>query len=249
MKKILLATIITTSWLFTGCGSKSGFSSADNASIVPDGGGTDNNNGNNNGPGTEQPDWNKVDLDGYPTSLDFEGQLVIKVDKDNQALILILPIPAFAFMPFTSKLNIPEIPGAFITSYTNSKGDKQLAVSLPLQTVLKGAKFLPNQKLPNGDNLPFVPAGELPGFAIQFPQNPDYRVHLYVGVNVAAAFVELPGIDLPISALSRVKNGAKTKDVGAIGYIAPKGNFDGGLYLAAQIPDKMAAVIDDLIRW
>lgn len=247
MKKIFLASMITTSFLFTACGSKSGFSSNDSDSAAPvQSGGTDNNNNNGN---TDAPDWSKVDMDGYPTSMDFGGQLVIQIDKPNQALILILPIPAFAFLPFVSKVTIPELPGAFFTSYKNSKGDKQLAISVPLQTVLKGAKFLPNQNLPNGDSLPFVPAGELPGFAIQFPQNPDYRIHLYIGVNVVAAFVELPKIDLPISTVSRVKNKSKTQYIGAIGYIAPKGSYDGGLYLAAQIPDKMAVVIDDLIRW
>ncbi len=210
---------------------------------------TGDTNNPTGGGGADQPTWDKVDLDGYPTSMDFAGQLVIQVDKKNQALLLILPIPSFVFLPFISKLEIPEIDGAFFTSYKNSKGDKQLAISLPLKTVLKGAEFLPNQRLPSGDALPYVPAGELPGFAIAFPQNPDYRVYLYIGVNIAAAFVELPDISVPISGVFPVKNSSKTKEIGAIGYLAPKVNYNGGLFLAAQIPDRMAVVIDDLIRW
>lgn len=188
-------------------------------------------------------------MNGYPTSSDFAGQLVIQIDKKNQALLLILPIPSFVFLPFISKLEVPEVPGAYFTSYKNSKGDKQLAVSIPLQTVLRGSSFLPNQRLPSGEALPYVPAGELPGVAIAFPQNPNYRVYLYIGTNIAAAFIELPDISVPISGVFPVKNANRTKEIGAIGYIAPRLNFNGGLFLAAQIPDRMAVIIDDLIRW
>ncbi len=244
MKKSKLLLCIATSLMISSCGPKSGFNSGDSSSTTTDG----TNNGSSN-PGNQSPSWDQVDMDGYPTSMDFAGQLVIQVDKKNQALLLILPIPSFVFLPFVSKLEIPEVEGAFFTSYKNSKGDKQLAISIPLKTVIKGAAFLPNQRLPNGDALPYVPAGELPGFAIAFPQNPNYRVYLYIGVNIAAAFVELPDISVPISGVFPVKNSSKTKEVGAIGYIAPKVNYNGGLFLAAQIPDRMAVIIDDLIRW
>ena len=108
---------------------------------------------------------------------------------------------------------------------------------------------MPNQKLPSGDDLPYVPAGELPGFAVQFPQMPDYRIHLYIGVNVAAVFAELPNVGLPIGFLFPVKNLAKTKVIGAIGYVMPKATFAGGMYLATQLPADLARLIDDLIRW
>ena len=88
-----------------------------------------------------------------------------------------------------------------------------------------------------------------PGFAIQFPQMQNYQIHLYVGVNVAAAFVELPDIGFPIGFITPVKNAAKTKVIGAVGYVVPKNNFDGGVYLAAKLPAELARTIGELIRW
>jgi hypothetical protein len=181
--------------------------------------------------------------------MDSKDQLVIQIDKANQAILLLLPVPSFAFLPLFPQSAIPNLPGAYFTSYQTASGASQLAISIPLKYILKGAQFGPDQKLPSGDPLPYIPAGELPGFAIQFPQHPDYQVHLYIGVNVAAAFVELPDFGLPIGGIVKVKNKSKTKEVGAIGYVLPKGNYAGGLYLAAQIPNDMAIMIDNLIRW
>lgn len=198
--------------------------------------------------GTPQPGWEKVEFNGYQSGGTSNNSLVIYIDKVNQSLLMVLPIPVI--IPIVSPIEIPDLPGAYLTTFTNPNGGgDSLAVSIPLHYIVKGGVFMPNQKLPNGDDLPFVPAGELPGFAIQFPQMPDYQIHLYVGVNVAAVFAELPKVGLPFGFLFPVKNAARTKVVGAIGYVTPKNGFDGGMYLAAQLPPELARVIDELIRW
>jgi len=247
MKK-LITILMIASMSLVGCSGKTGFQSIDSALK----GSSDDDNGGQGGGdsgGTTDADWSKVDVDGYSQGLDSKGKLVVQIDKPNQALILILPMPSFLFLPFTNKVEIPDLEGAYFTSYETASGDRQLAVSVPLKHVIKGAEFGESQRLPNGDALPYIPAGELPGFSIQFPQQPKYQVHVFVGVNVVAAFVELPDLGIPISGTAKVKNKDKTKEVGAIGYIAPKGNFDGGVYLATQLPKDMAIMIDELIRW
>lgn len=206
------------------------------------------NTGSGTGSGTSPaPSWDKVDVDGLASGGSYSGQLVVYLDKAKQSLLLVLPIPVI--VPLLAPVDIPDVPGAFLTTYANSDGSLSMAINVPLKYIIKGANFTANQRLPNGDPLPFVPAGELPGFGIQFPQMNNYRVYLYIGVNVAAAFVELPDFGLPIGGTFPVKNRNKTKVVGAIGYVLPKGAYAGGMYLATQIPADMAVLIDELIRW
>ncbi len=251
MKKLIRILMVASLSLaglgLAACDGKNGFQSVDAALK----GTTNDNDGQGDGSGDgKNADWSQVDMDGYSQGLDTKGKLVVQIDKANQAIVLVLPVPSFLFMPFTDKqVDVPDLDGAYFTSYETASGDKQLAVHVPLKHLIKGGEFTDPKKLPNGDPLPYIPAGELAGFAIQFPNQPKYQVHLYIGVNVAAAFVELPDMDVPINYVAKVKNKDKTKEIGAIGYIAPKGNFDGGLYLAAQIPKDMAIVIDELIKW
>lgn len=242
--KILFSILIFSSLILTACG-KNGFqnpaSAGSNDSQPGDSG---NNDGSSNGTPVT---WDKVELKGYPSSGANAGQLVIYIDKENQSLLMVLPIPVI--FPIIAPIPIPDLEGAYITSHKDSQGGTSLAIDIPLQHLIREGEFRPNERLPNGDPLPFVPSGELPGFALQFPHSQTHKIYLYVGVNVAAAFVELPDFGLPIGATFPVKNANKTKTVGAIGYVTPKGNYHGGAYLAAQIPDELAAVIDDLIRW
>ena len=191
--------------------------------------------------------WSKVDMNGYPSNGTDGGKLVLQVDQANQALIFLLPLPANlpVMVPATA---IPQLPGAAITMVTDTSGKQRLALKIPFRYIIKGANLGPGQTLPNGDPLPFVPAGELPGFSINLPQL-SKPVHIYIGVNVAAVFFEVKGMNLPIGLLYPVKNKDKTKVIGAIGYIPDKGSYNGGMYLAAQLPTETAQLIDNLIQW
>jgi hypothetical protein len=245
--KALFLSLITASMFLTACGGKNGFGLLDPKASTD--GNTSAGNGNSGGgtPATPPPTWEKVDLNGFQTGGSNDGHLVVYIDKMKQSLLLVLPIPML--IPLVAPVPIPDLPEAYLTSYTDAQGGLSVAVSIPLKYIVRQGVFMPNQRLPNGDDLPFVPAGELPGFAIQFPQMQNYRIHLYVGVNIAAAFVELPDFGLPIGWTVPVKNQSKTKIIGAIGYVLPKTVYAGGMYLAAQLPGDLARVIDELIRW
>lgn len=244
--KMLISSLTLVSLSLVGCAK--GFQSLDSTALgTTNGSQSTNSDTSNPNPSPASPSWDKVDMDGIASGGAYSGQLVVFIDKQKQSILLVLPIPVL--VPIFGSVEIPEAPGAYLTTYTDAKNNISMAVNVPLKYIIRGGQFTQNQRLPNGDPLPFVPAGELPGFGIQFPQMPAYQVYLYIGVNVAAAFVELPDVGLPIGAIFPVKNKTKTKVVGAIGYVTPKNNFDGGMYLAAQIPDDMARLIDDLIRY
>lgn len=243
MKKLFISLVAVGSLAITACGSKNGFDAGSAGSLGDDG----SSQGTPGTPGTPGNSWEKVDYQGKADGGPNNEKLVVYIDKVNQALILVLPIPVL--IPIISPMPIDKLDGAKLTSFTNADGSQNMAISIPLRKIVRGGAFTPNERLPNGDPLPFVPAGELPGFGIEFPQMRNYQIYLYVGVNVAAAFVELPDVGLPITFISPVKNKAKTKVVGAVGYVAPKNNYDGGMYLAAQLPAELARTIDDLIRW
>jgi hypothetical protein len=250
MKKVF-PTLLLASVLLSGCG-KNGFQSL--SSLPLNGTSSQGSQGSgspgdgSSGSNVDNPaNWEKANVDGYPTGGTYTGRLVMYVDKEKQSLLLVLPIPAL--VPSFANVPVPNLDGAYLTTHTDADGNISLAVNLPLKHVLKGAAFMPNQNLPNGDPLPFVPAGELPGFALEFPNMRNNQIHIYIGVNVAAVFAELPDFGLPVGGIFPVRNTTKTKVIGAIGYVLPKNNYSGGMYLAAQIPAEVARVINDLIRW
>lgn len=195
--------------------------------------------------------WEKVNLNGQASGGTHNGSLVIYIDKQNQSVIFALPIPVL--IPIFTEIPIPDLEGAALTTHTNSNGATSLAVRIPLKYLVKGGVFMPNERLPNGDRLPYVPSGELPGFAIQFPQMPSYRIHLYIGTSVAAVFAELPKLGIPYFGVSHwvvpVQNTANSQVIGAVGYVFPKNQYPGGAYLAAQLPRELAILIDELIRY
>lgn len=238
-QKIIISALMLTTLGLMGCAKSAGGSSSEAST----------NNGSSTPPAIEN-NWEKVELDGYPSGGGYQKNLVVYIDKENQSIILVLPIPVI--IPIIAPMPIAQLEGAMLTSYTNANGDTNMAVSIPLGYLVKGGVFRPDERLPNGDRLPFVPAGELPGFGIDFPQMQNYRIHLYIGVNIAAAFVQLPDLPSPIggiTAIFPVKDSKGLKQIGAVGYVGKKGTHKGGMYLAAQLPADLARVIDDLIRW
>lgn len=239
----LLALLMTGAMGLTGC-AKSFNGSTDSASSSQE-----NDNAGSGGV-PDSASWEKVEFDGYPSGGGYSKSLVIYIDKVEQSLMFVLPIPMI--IPIINPIAIPELEGAHLTTFTNSNGETNMAVSIPLGYIVKGGVFRPDERLPNGDKLPYFPAGELPGFAIDFPQMPQYKIHLYIGVNNAAVFVELPDLPSPIGGITAVfpvKDSKGLKQTGAIGYIGKKGSFKGGMYMATQLPASLARVIDDLIRW
>lgn len=99
-----------------------------------------------------------------------------------------------------------------------------------LPDILKGVQFLPSEKLPNGEALPSIPSGELPTLAISLPGKNDMRVHLYLGVNVFGAYLELDKFNNPrFGIIKRLTFPVKSRDglkiVGYFSLIAPNQSF------------------------
>ncbi len=200
--------------------------------------------------------WGEVAraIDGEVEGGTNSGALVIQVDKARQSLVLQLPLPPI-FNLAISAMAIPELPGASVEMVVQSDGSRVASVVIPLKYVIKGAMFSDYGKLPNGDAIPYIPAGEAKGFAISFPQRPKYRMHIYLAVNAAAVFVETPEWNLPDQFASvptigfPVKNHNKTQINGYFAVVPNRSEFSGGVYVASRIPPKLAIMIDELVRF
>lgn len=189
----------------------------------------------------------------------YSNQLLIKIDKENQAIILILPLPPIFLASFT-QFDVPDMPGVTVKPITNEDGGTSIAVSIPLRYVHKNTEFRDFLTLPNGDKLPFMPVGEMSGFAVSFPNQPKYRLHVYVAVSAAAVFVETPDMDkywndltdhLPIIPQLGfpIKNKKYNQTVGYFSAILPKSSFSSGIYVASKLPNDIAQLINELIRF
>lgn len=220
----------------------------------------ENGNGQVSEP-TKEPDianeWAKVSqsVDGQVDGSVFDGQLLIQIDSVNQALIIYLPIPfaSLITLPINS-IDIPQLPGMTLFQVTQPDGSVRLAVRVPLEYIIKGAQLTPYNMLPNGDPLPFMPAGENRGFALALPQNPDMRLHFYFTANAAAVFIELPQVNLPepwnsLSVGFPIRNISKTQVVGYFAFIPNRATFPSGVYVASRLPTQIAVAIDNLLRY
>lgn len=241
--------------LLAGC--SKGVDSMDPSTVSA---GPGDNSGQGDGDGLTPPDqtktWDDVrrKTDGAVDGWKYDGQFVIQVDAPNQALILVLPLPPIFLLPVIA-MPLPQLPGASIFPLTQPDGTSSMAVRIPLKYLVKGAQLNNYNSLPNGDPLPFMPAGENRGFAIAFPQNPKYRLHLYMTANAAAVFVETPDFNLPEQWIILpnlgfpVKNQDKTQIVGYMAIVANRGTHSSGVYVASRIPRDVAILIDELIRY
>lgn len=243
--------------LVAGAGCSQGLTANELAADVAGNNQQDTDNGSGGG-GSTVPGrtWDDVrqKADGAVDGWKYDGQVVVQVDAENQALVLVMPLPPIFLLPVSS-MPIPELPGAAIFPLTQPDGTSSMAVRIPLKYIVKGSSLSNYNTLPNGDPLPYMPVGENRGFAISFPQNNKYRLHLYISANAAAVFVETPDFKLPeqwviLPSLGfPVKNQAKTQVVGYFAVIANRGTHNSGVYVASRIPREVAILIDELIRY
>ena len=182
---------------------------------------------------------------------------VIQVLPDQQAIELVLPMPTTFNLPFQIvSMPIPQLPGASIQQVTQADGSNAIGVIVPLKYLLKGTTLSAYGALPNGDPIPFIPAGEARGFAIDLPQKAHYRLHLYFAASAAAAFIETPDLKIPdqysgfIPTIGfPVKNQAKTAIVGYLAFVPNRLTYSSGIYVASKIPNSVAILMDNLLRY
>lgn len=248
-------SVLLLSSLLMACGN--GFEAESPSASVPNtglenGGGP----GEQNPPANPEKAWTQVsdNVNGRVDGGTNSGALVVQVDRQRQALVLILPLPPIFLLPI-SGMSIPELPGASMEMMPQSDGSMAMGVVIPLKYIIKGAQFSEYGRLPNGDSIPFIPVGEARGFALSFPQKPSYRLHLYLAVNAAAVFVETPDWKLPseLSILPTlgfpVKNQNGTQVNGYFAIVPNRGTHASGVYVASRIPRQIAILIDELVRF
>ncbi len=209
----------------------------------PTQGGNDQTGGQNGGQ-TNGPSWNDVNLNAKVDGGDQNGKIVVMLEKETQTLLLIMPLPISLLVP---DMPIKELPGASLVNYQRSDGSVALAVRVPLKALIKGVAWQNPQKLPNGDNLPYFPAGEPPRFGVKFYEKDKVRLYLYLGVNAAALYVESSELGLPFGVLYPVKDKEQNRIVGAFGLVPEKSTFWGGIYLAAKLPDDVARSLAQIL--
>lgn len=197
------------------------------------------------GGGSGTSDWSKAEFVGKANGGEYDGKLVAFIDQATQTLNLVLPLPTTASL--IPRADVTGLPGAFI-SVIKQGASEVLAITIPLKHLLAGQIQGAKDRLPNGDSLPFVKGGELPRFAINFPGLSGNQIHVYISEGVAAVFAELPDFGMPFGGTVPISNKQQTKTLGAIGYLPPKGQFAGGMYLAAQLPSDVKKALEDLLR-
>lgn len=186
-------------------------------------------------------EFDKLDLRGHVDGGMYDKALSFDLDKVNNALIINLPIPANPFIDLY--LDIPELKGAKIKAYQDAQQNSFVAISIPLKYVVKGASFLPSNKLPNGQSLPRMPSGEAPSLAISLGNN--QKVHLYIGVNAVGMYIESSYIPSNFGVTLPIKNQARTRILGYLTIVPKTTNFNGGVFVALPLPAQVAKIIDD----
>jgi len=181
----------------------------------------------------------------------FNGALAFDLDKERGEFIIMIPLPAgMLFTPSGSFSNHPDITFGPVF---DAEGRMKIAVRVPVRYVLKGVQFGSPARLPNGDPLPAMPAGqgELPGLALTFPQN-STQISLYIGINALGLFASLPQGSalekIPFGFTLPLKSQDKTRTFGYLTFVPKKGTFAPGLFISTGVPASMARILEDYFK-
>jgi len=254
-RNFILTTILaslTTATLSLGCSPKA-FQSQTVSSSLSDNttSGTDNT-GNPDTTPSPTANIDHIDLKGKVQDgsgvFGFNGVLAFDFDKTNGVFIIMVPMPSgVMFNPSGSFSKYPDIKFGPVFDAT---GKMKMAIRVPLKYVTKGINSINPAKLPSGEDLPSMPAGknELPSLALQFPQNNNVQLHLYIGINALGVYMTLPAqtsLPLPFNITLPLKNKDKTLTTGYLTYITAKGTYAPGLFVSTIIPASVARVLED----
>jgi hypothetical protein len=255
-RNLILTTILASLLIATfasGCSPKA-FQAQNQSSSAPD----NTSNGTGDSGSTETPtttpvtNIDAIDLKGKVQDgsgiLGMNGALAFDFDKVNGVFIIMVPMPSgLIFTPSGSFTKYPDIKFGPVFDAT---GKMKMAIRVPIKYVLKGVSTVNPAKLPSGEDLPSMPAGknELPSLALQFPQNNNMQLHLYIGINALAVYMTLPSqasLPLPFNMTLPLKNKDKTLTTGYLTYVTAKGSYAPGLFVSTIIPASIARILED----
>lgn len=207
--------------------------------------------GTGGGTGSVPNPVESVDMRGYVDQGEYSGIKTVDLDKTTGDLLLTVPLGLDSSIVLGSG-SINQLPGVTFSTVLGSDGRTYLQFRLPLKYVLRGVSTLPANRLPNGNPLPMMPAGEYPSLAFQLNTNNATirNVYLYIGVDAIGVYVEskwLSCSNLPIciNPTFPIKNQTGTKIVGYLTLIMGQGSNVGGFFASTVVPTDIARILDE----
>lgn len=189
--------------------------------------------------------WKTVDLNGAISGGPYFEANAIGLDRGSQSIDLKLPLPRNPFgQEFSTE--IPELPGAKIGIVQDASGQWSVALRVPLKYLIKGVDVGVPGKLPNGNELPGIPGGEKPIYALDINRL-GRTLTVYIGLQAAAVFVPTPEFDPFVALGFPIRNQSNRQVVGYFATVPKKNAFAGGFYMAAVIPDSVARVLEKVL--
>ncbi len=239
-KSLVLSTTLLVS---AGC-SQNGFQTLDGLSNSQ---GSSDNASSGTG-GTTSPSvptesaYDKLQMAGYVSGGTYDGDQVMALDKENNALLLYLPVPGVFFNFYTDKT---AVNGVKIVTQMNSQQKARVAVSIPLRLLVKDkVQTIGAGTLPNGDALPAVASGEPLTLGLSLNLSSKMPLYTYFGVSAVGIFLESSFFPEYISLTMPIKNKNGLGAWGFLTIVPKKGSHNGGLFLSVKLPNDIARIID-----
>lgn len=212
---------------------------------------TDSSSGNGglSAPLNQQPVPQSIDISSSISTGTYSGLQSISIDRNAKAIILRVPLGPNIFIT-VSNGEVAQYPGVTYTTEVDANGTAYLTLRVPLKYVLHGVNGIDPLKLPNGDPLPMIPSGELPGLGLSIDTKNNVKLYVYIGVDAVGVYVETPmDVGIPFTFTVPVKNKDKTEVVGYFSMIPPKPNgaAQGGFFLSFQLPAQVSALLDKYV--
>lgn len=202
------------------------------------------------GPGVEDPAGHAPEVPDVKSTVSggFADQVsVLQLDPEKGELLLTIPLGKSINVTISERpINEEKLPGARIYSATGTDGNKYIVVAVPLRYVLRNVTQIPAGKLPNGDPLPNMPAGELPTIALSISNSNNVKVHLFVGTDALGVFVESPFN--PFLALDYDILNRSQQKIGVLALIPAKATYQGGFFLGIRLRPELARALDSFIK-
>lgn len=202
-------------------------------------------------PQTQQPvdPWAKLEkeMTGY-SNVAGSNQKLVGLNKQDKTIVLTIPFSSNVIPAV--EIEVPQLPGAKLVSRLNSENKTVLEFHVPIKYIIKGADFGDPQRLPNGDALPSIPGGELPGFELNFPIK-DVVIHAYVGAEVLGIYVEVPFdpfVKLTFPIKTSKQDGSQERTLGYLTSVPVKKPFRGGFFLSLLLPADLARTLDEVLN-
>lgn len=203
--------------------------------------------GSDNNGSFSSPEFQNLKMDGAVKEGKYEDRKLVSLDQENKMLVIYLPTLALPVMVgnLGQSISVPELPGTSLNLEVASDGNLNLVLRIPLSHVMRGASFIPAQRLPNGDPLPAVPDGELPGLAIDLNNQGSVKGYLYLSRATVGAFVTTPFNPMVAMQLPIYQNNGAV--LGYLTTVPEKNSSPGGIFMSVKLPADIARVIDSAL--